>query len=305
MSVPVSLIPEATAYAVFLHPEPQPDLHPRTFTSQLDRHKSPSVQHLQSYDRAMCEATLGTTPSSPSSSSSPFSKSNSKCNSTSTSAAPPPPFHTNPTKPGGVKSKLGLGLGLGKTKPKSGKSGVDSKDGQEAEGHPESKLVSNPPSNSASKSHPTSPGALISQPSQPPKNPISQAYPDDIKKSLTTFEDPLGLGLETLPTTEHADKMAKKGERKIRLGSLLHSGKLVSRTCIRRSGGRISLTDRTFLVVVFDLLLLLPSICCSRSSVLLRIATTRPDPTRQSRTRPVTRDRPTRPGKGDDGAKEG
>lgn len=228
MSVPVSLIPEATAYTVLSHPEPHPDSHPRTFISQLDRQKSPSVQHLQSYDRAMCEATLGTMPSS-SSSSSPSSSSN--------KSSAPPPFHTNPTKPAGVKSKLGLGLGLGKTKSKSGKSGVDSKAGQEAEGYPESKLVSNPPSDSGSKSHPTSPGALISQPPKPQpshnqNNPnaasISQAHPDDIKKSLTTFEDPLGLGLETLPTTEHADKMVKKGERKIRLGSLLHSGKLVS-----------------------------------------------------------------------------
>jgi hypothetical protein len=166
----------------------------------------------------MCEATLGKTSSS-SSSSSPSSSFNSKSNSTS----PPPPFHTNPTKPAGVKSKLGFGLGLGKTKP--GKSEGDFKDGQEVEEYPESKLVSSPPSDSASKLHPTSPGALISQPSH---NPLSQAHPDDIKKSLTTFEDPLGLGLETLPTTEHADKMVKKGERKIRLGSLLHSGKLVS-----------------------------------------------------------------------------
>jgi hypothetical protein len=124
---------------------------------------------------------------------------------------------------------LGLGLGFGKTKPKSEKSEGASQTGQEAEGYPKSKLVSNPLSDSGSKSHPTSPGALISRVSQPPQNSISQAHPDDIKKSLTTFEDPLGLGLETLPTTEHADKMAKKGERKIRLGSLLHSGKLVSR----------------------------------------------------------------------------
>ncbi|KAG7530362.1 hypothetical protein FFLO_05078 [Filobasidium floriforme] len=196
----------------------------------LDRQKSPSVQHLQSYDRAMCEATLGTTPSS---SSSPSSSSNSKPKSDS-AAPPPPPFHTNPTKPGGVKSKLslGLGLGFGKTKSKSNESEGAAQTGREAEGYPESKLVSNPSSDSGSKSHPTSPGALISQPSHNQNNPkaasISQAHPDDIKKSLTTFEDPLGLGLETLPTTEHADKMVKKGERKIRLGSLLHSGKLVS-----------------------------------------------------------------------------
>lgn len=198
----------------------------------------------------MCEATLGTSPSS-SSPSSPSSSSN------KTSA--PPPFHTNPTKPGAVKSKLSLGLGLGKTKSKSGKSEGASNDGQEAEGYPESKLVSKPPSDCASESHPTSPGALISQPPKPqpshnqnnPKSTsISQAHPDDIKKSLTTFEDPLGLGLETLPTTEHADKMAKKGERKIRLGSLLHSGKLVSQTCIGCSDGRISLTDGTFVVVL-------------------------------------------------------
>jgi hypothetical protein len=116
---------------------------------------------------------------------------------------------------------LGLGLGSGKTKSKNSEG--NSKDSREVEGYPESKLVSKSPP--ASESHPTSPGALISQPSH---NPLSQAHPDDIKKSLTTFEDPLGLGLETLPTTEHADKMVKKGERKIRLGSLLHSGKLVS-----------------------------------------------------------------------------
>jgi hypothetical protein len=123
---------------------------------------------------------------------------------------------------------LGLGLGFGKTKSKSNESEGAAQTGQEAQGYPESKLVSNPSSDSGSKSHPTSPGALISQISQPPQNSISQAHPDDIKKSLTTFEDPLGLGLETLPTTEHADKMVRKGERKIRLGSLLHSGKLVS-----------------------------------------------------------------------------
>ncbi|KAH8080655.1 hypothetical protein HD553DRAFT_326039 [Filobasidium floriforme] len=206
-----------------------------TMSVPLDRQKSPTVQHLQSYDRAMCEATLGTTPSS---SSSPSSSSNSKSN--SDSSAPPPPFHTNPTKPGGVKSKLslGLGLGFGKTKSKSNESEGAAQTGQEAEGYPESKLVKAAGSNtqSPSDSHPTSPGALISQPpkdrpSHNQNNPvsISQAHPDDIKKSLTTFEDPLGLGLETLPTTEHADKMVKKGERKIRLGSLLHSGKLVSR----------------------------------------------------------------------------
>jgi hypothetical protein len=179
----------------------------------------------------MCEATLGTTHSS---ASSPSSSSNSKSNS---DYSAPPPFHTNPTKSGSVKSKLGLGLGFGKTKTKSEKLEGAWQTGQEAEGYPESKLVSNPPSDSASKSHPTSPGALISQPPKPQpshnqNNPnaasISQAHPDDIKKSLTTFEDPLGLGSETLPTTEHADKMVKKGERKIRLGSLLHSGKLVS-----------------------------------------------------------------------------
>jgi hypothetical protein len=218
MSVPVSLIPEATAYAVLPHPKPTRIHTPDISISQLDRQKSPTVQHLQSYDRAMCEATLGTTPSS----SSPSSSSNSK---SSSGSSAPPPFHTNPTKLGGVKSKLGPGLGFGKTNSKSEKSGVDSKVAREVEGYPESKLVSNPPSDSGSKSHPTSPGALISQPSH---NPLSQAHPDDIKKSLTTFEDPLGLGLETLPTTEHADKMVKKGERKIRLGSLLHSGKLVS-----------------------------------------------------------------------------
>lgn len=234
MSVPVSLIPEAFGKCSPFSSRAHPDSHPRTSTSQLDRQKSPTVQHLQSYDRAMCEATLGTTPSS---SSSPSSSSNSKFN--FTSAAPPPPFHTNPTKPGGVKSKLslGLGLGFGKTKSKSEKSEGASQTGQEAEGYPESKLVKAAGSNaqSPSDSHPTSPGALISQPPKPQTNnnpnsaSISQAHPDDIKKSLTTFEDPLGLGLETLPTTEHADKMVKKGERKIRLGSLLHSGKLVSR----------------------------------------------------------------------------
>jgi hypothetical protein len=247
MSVPVSLIPEATVYTVLLHPKPTWIHTPGISTSQLDRQKSPTVQHLQSYDRAMCEATLGTTPSS-SSSSSPFSKSKSD-------SAAPPPFHTNPTKPGSVKPKLGLGLGLGKTKSKPNETEGASQTGQEAEGYPESKLVSDPPSNSAS--HPTSPGALISQPPKPQPShnqnnaaSISQAHPDDIKKSLTTFEDPLGLGLETLPTTEHADKMVKKGERKIRLGSLLHSGKLVSQSCIGRSDGRISFTDGTITIVL-------------------------------------------------------
>jgi hypothetical protein len=113
----------------------------------------------------MCEATLGTTHSS---ASSPSSSSNSKSNS---DYSAPPPFHTNPTKSGSVKSKLGLGLGFGKTKTKSEKLEGAWQTGQEAEGYPESKLVSNPPSDSASKSHPTSPGALISQPSQTPTLP--------------------------------------------------------------------------------------------------------------------------------------
>jgi hypothetical protein len=55
---------------------------------------------------------------------------------------------------------------------------------------------------------------------------------------LTTFEDPLGLGLGTLPTSEHADKMVKQGERKIKLGTILHSGRLVS--CEDELLGRLS-----------------------------------------------------------------
>jgi len=77
----------------------------------------------------------------------------------------------------------------------------------------------------------------ISDPPSPPRKdtlvPPHLKSPNDqtlkeAKLGLTTFEDPLGLGLGTLPTSEHADKMVKKGERKIKLGTILHSGKLVS-----------------------------------------------------------------------------
>ena len=76
----------------------------------------------------------------------------------------------------------------------------------------------------------TSPGATISR--------LEHHHPpEDIKRSLMTFEDPLGLGLETLPTTGHADKMVKRGERKIKLGSLLHSDRLVSLAVSTESRG--------------------------------------------------------------------
>ena len=88
-----------------------------------------------------------------------------------------------------------------------------------------------------SSEHPKTIHATISDPRSPPRKdnlvPPHLKSPDDktlreAKLGLTTFEDPLGLGLGTLPTSEHADKMVKQGERKIKSGTILHSGKLVS-----------------------------------------------------------------------------
>jgi hypothetical protein len=211
----------------------------------------------------MCEATLGTS-SSASSSSSPRPP------------PPPPPFHTNPSKP----ARFGF-----KSKSKS-------KVGAAAE----------------SELNPTSPGALISQPPTSPTHKDNTdedpyPHPDDVKKSLTTFEDPLGLGLETLPTTDHADKMVKRGERKIKLGSLLHSGKLVSHRVTFISKWYEWCSAALFAWLMFSLF---------NSSPFFRslargpdIATTRTDLARQSRTGPFARDRPTSPGKGNDRAEEG
>lgn len=110
-----------------------------------------------------------------------------------------------------------------------------------------------------SADHPISPGALVSRPL------ADQHSPQDVKKSLTTFEDPLGLGLETLPTTGHADKMVKRGERKIKLGSLLHSDKLVSHSA-------------SVLLFAFDSGVEFDGLM---SRQLREIATTRSDPPRQ------------------------
>ena len=48
------------------------------------------------------------------------------------------------------------------------------------------------------------------------------------KTSCTTFDDPLGLGLFTLPTMDHADKMTRDGQKHVKVGTALHSRRIVS-----------------------------------------------------------------------------